>query len=71
MRVTTIDTRTGLRAWAARKCELVSVSWTLHWAESDRVHLAQQADDLPKRLHQMDKDLQALRVRQAVLRSGR
>ena len=71
MIATTISTRTGLRAWAARKCELLSVTWTLHWAESDRAHLAQQVQDLPKRLHQLDHDLQVLRVQQSTLRSGR
>jgi len=67
--VNAIATSTGLRAFIARRIELWSVSATLRWAESDRAYLASQLDAGPKRLRQMDRDLEQLRVRQAVLRN--
>lgn len=70
MRAATIATRTGLRAWFGRKFELLNVNATIWAAERDRVHLAAQAEDVPKRLRQIDHDLQVLRVQQATLRSG-
>jgi hypothetical protein len=65
-----ITTETGLRAWFARRIELWSIGATLRWAESDRAFLAAQLDAGPKRLRQMDRDLEHLRMRRAILRSG-
>lgn len=70
MSASLITTETGFRAWVARRIELWSLSATLRWAESDRAFLAAQLDVGPKRLRQMDRDLEQLRVRQAILRSG-
>lgn len=39
------------------------------WAEDDRQFAAAQLASLPKRLKAMDRDLELLRVRQAVLRN--
>ena len=64
-----IRTRRGLCAWIARRIELWSVSATLRWAESDRDLLAEVLDHAPRRLKQMDRDLEMLRVRQATLRN--
>lgn len=65
-----LPTRSGIAAFVARKVELLGVTWTLRWAEDDREFVASQIDALPKRLKAMDRDLELLRVRQAVLRNN-
>lgn len=64
-----LPTRSGFRAWMVRRIELIGVNLTLRWAEDDRQFVASQIDALPKRLKAMDRDLELLRVRQAVLRN--
>jgi hypothetical protein len=64
-------TRRGLIAWVARKLELLQVNATLRWAEQDREQLARDAEALPRELRRLDRDVEVLRVRQAVLRGVR
>lgn len=63
-----LSARTGLRAWVLRKLELMSVNATLAWAERDREYHSAQLAALPKALRTLDRDIELLRVRQAVLR---
>lgn len=64
-----LSTRTGVRAYIARRIELLSVTLTIRWAEDDRQFTAAQLASLPVRLKAMDRNLELLRVRQAVLRN--
>jgi hypothetical protein len=64
----THQTRTGICAAVARWFEFVQVSWTLHWAEQDRNFLELQVRYLPAQLVAKDRDIEHLRVRQALLR---
>ena len=66
-----IATQTGVRAWFARRWELMCVTATIAAGEADRLDMERQLLALPRELRQLDRDLAALRVRQAVLRSGR
>lgn len=65
-----IATRTGLRAWLARRFDLICVNATLRAGEADRLEMERQLMALPRRLRVLDRDLAALRVRQALLRSA-
>ncbi len=64
-------TRRGPLAWFSRKWELMNIAATLRWAESDRDHLANELKSLPKRIRQLDRDVDRLQARQAVLRGSR
>lgn len=66
-----IPTRRGLLPWLGRRFELLQIAATLRWAEEDRARLAHELTALPKRLRQLDRDVDQLRVRQAVLRGTR
>jgi hypothetical protein len=70
MITTCVETQRGVRAWLARKWELVCVTSTLHVAEQDAAFMALQCAALPKQLRQLEHEIQCLRVRQALLRSG-
>ena len=65
-----IATTTGVRARLARWFDLLCVNATLRAGEADRLEMERQLLALPKRLRQMDRDLEQLRVKQAILRSG-
>lgn len=65
-----IATTSGPRSWIARRWAALCVAWKLRWAEEDREFLALQVAALPERLKAMDRDIAALRVEQALLRSG-
>jgi hypothetical protein len=65
-----IRTQRGIRAWFARKWEMACITSTLHVAEQDAAFMSLQCAALPKQLRQLEHDIQCLRVRQALLRSG-
>lgn len=67
--VYTVQTKSGLRAWIARRIELFTVNATLSAAERDREYLNSQLESLPFEIDQKDKDIGALRARQIHLRN--
>ncbi len=64
-------TKGGLLAWIARRIELFGITRTLAWAEVDREALAREVESGPRRLRQLDHDLEVLRVREVILRGTR
>lgn len=69
MSITITPTRIGPRNWLMRKLELLNVNATLAWAEGD-IHYFSHIDPYPEKVAMLEREVAALRVRQATLRSG-